>query len=440
VRGIVGKAAQRRLDAEANVLAEVLRAEVRAERATSELHATQEQLQAITELARAMRRHLSLGEVLEDLVRELRRLTAAELAFAVVPELGQDLFVSVPAAPGEWGDTVRRVATATRSSGSLLVFEHGSEGSAELEIPAYVEDLIAVPVEIAGRPGAVLGLANQRDAQRSVGTRNLLQSVAGLAGAFMESAALHDRMLARGLSERESELAADIQSALMPHVPPAVPGIDLVARFRSAADVGGDFYDYVVRPNGQLALFLGDVSGKGWPAAMVMTMTLAVLRAASQLLERPSAVLERANAELYAELNEVGGFVTAFAGNYDAATARLAFASAGHSPVLYRARGGRTRLLRATGLPLGVLRERPPTAAVVRLGPGDLLVVATDGLSEATSPTGELFGHQRLLRLVDANAMLDARVIADRLFTAVTEFAAGRSQDDDQTLVVAKGR
>jgi sigma-B regulation protein RsbU (phosphoserine phosphatase) len=143
---------------------------------------------------------------------------------------------------------------------------------------------------------------------------------------------------------------------------------------------------------------------------------------------------------LYSDLTHIGAFVTIFAGSYDAPTARLAFASAGHSPVIYRARGGRSRLLAATGLPLGVLPERGPTAETVRLGPGDVLVVATDGFSEATSPGGELFGHERLLALVESNATAAASGVADRLFTAVTQFAAGRAQDDDQTLLVLKGR
>jgi len=186
-------------------------------------------------------------------------------------------------------------------------------------------------------------------------------------------------------------------------------------------------------------VFVGDVSGKGWPAAMVMTMTLAVLRAASQMA-RPSAVLERANAELYSDLSHIGAFVTIFAGSFDAPSARLAFASAGHSPVIYRARGGRSRLLQATGLPLGILPEQGPTTDRVRLGRGDVLVVATDGFSEATSPDGELFGYKRLLALVDSNATAAASGVADRLFTAVTEFAAGRPQDDDQTLLVLKGQ
>ena len=441
LRGVSGDAAQRRLDAETELLAEKMQVDDAFQRASTDLNDTRDQLVAALGLVRATRRELSLHDMLNNLIKELRRLTLAELAFTVVPELGQDRLVCDPPAPEEWRDIVRRVSTSTRSSGALLVANSIVDGAAEFEIPHLVDNLVAVRVDIAGQPTAVLGVANQRDTQRPPeSTLKLLRSVADLAGWLMESAALHDRALARGRSERESELAADIQSALMPQAAPATPGIDLVARFRSAAEVGGDFYDYVVGRDGQLVVFVGDVSGKGWPAAMVMTMTLAVLRAASQMADRPSAVLERANAELYWDLSHIGAFVTTFAGAYDASSARFAFASAGHSPVIYRARGGRSRLLPATGLPLGVVPDRGPTAGIVRLGPGDVLIVATDGFSEATSPGGELFGHERLLALVESNATAAASGVADRLFTAVTEFAAGRAQDDDQTLLVLKGQ
>jgi sigma-B regulation protein RsbU (phosphoserine phosphatase) len=441
VRGAGGNVAQCRLDAETELLGERIRAEDALQRATTDLTDTRQRLAAAVGLVRATRGQLSLHDTLTGLVRELRRLTRSDLTFTVVPELGQDRIVCDPAVPEEWRDIVRRVATSTRSSGSLLVVDSMVNGPIEFEVPRLVENLAAVRVEIAGQPTAVLGLANQPDTQRSpASTLELLRSVADVVGCLMESATLYDRALALGRSARESELAADIQSALMPQAAPTTPGIDLAARFRSAAEVGGDFYDYVVDRNGRMVVFVGDVSGKGWPAAMVMTTTLAILRAASHMVARPSAVLERANAELYSHLSDIGAFVTIFAGYYDAMSARLAFANAGHSPVIYRARGGRSRLLRPTGLPLGILPDQGPSTDMVRLGPGDVLVVATDGFSEATSPSGELFGSERLLALVESSATRGASGVADQLFTTVTEFAAGRPQDDDQTLLVLKGK
>src|SRR5262249_57423543 len=102
-------------------------------------------------------------------------------------------------------------------------------------------------------------------------------------------------------------------------------------------------------------------------------------------------------------------------------------------------RGAGPRVLRASGLPLGVLPDASATGGVVRLERGDLLVVATDGFSEATNPAGELFGYERLLALVESLAAAPAAAVAGRMFEAVTEFGAGRPQDDDQTLLIVKG-
>jgi sigma-B regulation protein RsbU (phosphoserine phosphatase) len=256
---------------------------------------------------------------------------------------------------------------------------------------------------------------------------------------LIESAVLHEQALRRERLQRDMELAATIQAGLMTGQPPRVSGLDLVGRFRPAAEVGGDFYDYRLRADGQLAFSVGDVSGKGLSAALVMEITRTVLRGASQVLDRPSAVLELANSDLYDDLSRVNTFVTAFAGYYDASSRLVRFASAGHSPVIYRPRGEAPRLLRAKSLPLGVLPDSPAADDVVRLAPGDLLVVGTDGFSEATDHAGGLFGNDRLLSLVHTLCAAPAAEIVDGLFAALTIFGDGRPQDDDQTLLVAKG-
>jgi phosphoserine phosphatase RsbU/P len=439
VHGVSDRLAQGRLGAEAALLSESLRLEDELQRMTGELIDVQDQLLAVFDLARATRRHLSLDAVLTELVAEICRLTDAELAFTVVPDAEQGRLVCHPAPPDERRDVLRHVWKWTTSSGVPLVANAVADNPAELDIPSSVRNLVAVPVTVDGRPAAVLGVVNRRDTTFSAGTVKLLQALAEQAGGLMEAAVLHEQTIVRERLQREMELAAAIQAGLMAHAPLVVPGVELVAQFRPAAEVGGDFYDYRLRSDGQLALCVGDVSGKGLPAALVMSMTRAVLRGASQLLDEPAAVLERANADLYADLNRVDAFVTAFAGYYDRSAGRLVFASAGHSPVIYCPSGDRAGLLRATGLPLGVLLDPASTGDVVRMGPGDLLVVATDGFSEATNPAGELFGYDRLLALVESLAAAPAAEIAGRMFEAVTEFGAGRPQDDDQTLLIVKG-
>jgi sigma-B regulation protein RsbU (phosphoserine phosphatase) len=181
------------------------------------------------------------------------------------------------------------------------------------------------------------------------------------------------------------------------------------------------------------------VSGKGLSAALIMGMSRNVLRGAAQLLHRPRAVLELVNADLYDDLNRVHTFVTAFVGFYDPRRRRVRFANAGHSPVVYCAVGESPRMLPATSLPLGVFADSTSGEESVRLAAGDVLVVGTDGFSEATNPEGATFGYEPLIDLVQALSPGSADTIADGLFAAITDFGQGTPQDDDQTLLVLKG-
>jgi sigma-B regulation protein RsbU (phosphoserine phosphatase) len=235
------------------------------------------------------------------------------------------------------------------------------------------------------------------------------------------------------------ELAAALQSGLMADAPPVAAGVEVVGRFRPAAEVGGDFYHHRLRPDGQLTFSVGDVSGKGLSAALIMGMSRNVLRGTSQLLAQPREVVEQVNASLYDDLNRVHTFVTAFVGYYDPAQQVVRFANAGHSPVVYCPAGGAPRMLPATSLPLGVFEDSSATDDCVRLAAGDVLVVGTDGFSEATNPTGATFGYERLMALVQQLSSLPTNSIVDGIFSAITHFGGGTPQDDDQTLLVVKG-
>lgn len=428
-------------EAEAALLAQTLSLEDELQRMTGELIETQDQLLAVFDLLRATRRRLSLDAVLADLVGEVRRLTAGERAFAV---LGLDPYRRLvcdpePVAP-EQVALIERLCSWTRESGAPFLSNSPGDLPAGLPIRASVFNIAAVPVTVEAQVQAALGVLNRPNTALSAGTIKLLQALAEQAGALIESAVLHEQALARERLLHEMKLAAEIQAGLMEDHAPQVPGLEIVGQFRPAADVGGDFYDFRLRADGKLAFNVGDVSGKGIGAALVMGISRTVLRGATHQLGRPAQVLDRANVDLYEDLTRVTKFVTAFTGFYLPHDNVLWYASAGHSPVVYCPANGPARLLVADSLPLGIL---PQTAAVDRrlpLGPGDVLVVATDGFSEATNRRGELFGYDRLLRLVEAVAGDAASVAGRRLFAAVKQFGDGRPQDDDQTLVLLRGR
>jgi sigma-B regulation protein RsbU (phosphoserine phosphatase) len=439
VTGVGDERARHQLAMEAELIAEASALDDELQRMTGELIDAQDQLLAMYGLAQVTRRRLSLDAVLTELVGELQRLTGAELAFAALGQPPDVRLVCFPSVAEEYRPVFQRAFDWTTGSQRPLIVSPSQRAPAEIDPPDAIRNFVAVPVEVEEQPRAALGIVNQRDTTFSAATVKLLRAVAEHAGGLIESAVLHEHALRRERLQRDMELAASIQAGLMMGQPPSVSGLDLVGRFRPAAEVGGDFYDYRLRADGQLAFSVGDVSGKGLSAALVMEMTRTVLRGAFQVLDRPSAVLELANSDLYEDLSRVNTFVTAFAGYYDAASRLVRFASAGHSPVVYCPHGEAPRLLAARSLPLGVLPDSPADDDVVRLGPGDLLVVGTDGFSEATDQSGGLFGNERLLSLVQTLSSAPATAIAEGLFAALTTFGDGRPQDDDQTLVVAKG-
>lgn len=235
--------------------------------------------------------------------------------------------------------------------------------------------------------------------------------------------------------------ARDLQETLLPHSKPIVVGLDVFAASKPAHEVNGDFYDFINPDLSCLTFTIGDVSGKGVPAALLMTMTRKVLRTGHKLLEDPSPclVLDYSNRDLYEEFSRTGMFATTFIGQFASESRLLQYANAGHSPVIYRTFNGHARAIQADDLPIGVFVENDSQEHQIRLLPGDIFVVGTDGITDARDESGEMFGQERLLRIIDANAEKSATEITSIIFQAVAAFEGERSQDDDQTLVVLKG-
>lgn len=245
----------------------------------------------------------------------------------------------------------------------------------------------------------------------------------------------------RGQAEVETEMhqAADIQRRLMPRETPRLSGLDLHASYKPASRIGGDFYDFMIRPDQQLVFVAADVTGKGLPAALVMASTLTALWGAAHYRPSPQAALERVNTDLYDKLTDVRKMVTTFIGFYNPETHQVTYANAGHAPIIFCPADGQARLLEADGPPLGALPTILSQNHHLMLAEGDVLLIGSDGLSEAENRAGEMFGYERLLEAVTTLADRTAPEIAAGLFEQMTAFAAGHKQSDDQTLIVLKG-
>jgi len=268
--------------------------------------------------------------------------------------------------------------------------------------------------------------------------RILLANLAAQAAPAMRVAQLASQERSEALEmdrmQHEMQVARLIQQTLLPKEMPYLPGWQAAAHYQPARAVGGDFYDFIERPNGELVIFVGDVSDKGVPAALVMASTRAVLRGAAHDLGSPGAVLQRANELLCPEM-PVGMFATCICVFLDPVSGNLCFANAGHNLPYRRSRAG-VEELRAVGMPLGLMPESKYEEHEARILPGECLLFYSDGLVEAHNPSDEMFGEERLESAIGEQQQAD---MIQCLLGELSRFTgSGWVQEDDVTLVALR--
>jgi serine phosphatase RsbU (regulator of sigma subunit)/anti-sigma regulatory factor (Ser/Thr protein kinase) len=296
---------------------------------------------------------------------------------------------------------------------------------------------MVVPLISQGELIGLLRLGPRRSEQEySHDDRKLLDDLAAHAAPAVRVAQLVRQQQAeirdRERIEQELKVAQLIQQQFLPRELPDLPGWHVAAYYRPARAVGGDFYDFLELPDGQVGLVVGDVTDKGVPAALVMATTHSVLRGEALRLVAPGEVLRRAN-ELLLDEMPPNMFVTCLYAVLDPASGRLRFANAGHNLPNLRSRDGVTEL-HASGMPLGLLPGMGYEEHETTLGPGDSLLLHSDGLAEAHSPAGDMFGFPRLAKLCGeregGEALIDLLLGELALFTG-----PAWEQEDDITLV-----
>jgi len=239
----------------------------------------------------------------------------------------------------------------------------------------------------------------------------------------------------RARIEQEMSSAHYIQKSLLPEKTPALPGWQLKATYRPAREVGGDLYDFLELPDGRLGIVIGDANGKGVPSALIMATTCAMLRAAAPGNASPGQVLGLVN-NLLQEHIPRGTFATCFYAILDPSSGRLAFANAGHNiPLL--SRNGDILDLRERGMPLGLMPAQHYTEQEVHLSEEDCILFYTDGLVEAHDSRREMFGSQRLKRLIQQQS--EADWLIETLLEELQAFTGEDwEQEDDVTLVLLR--
>ncbi|MDZ7269017.1 MAG: PP2C family protein-serine/threonine phosphatase [candidate division KSB1 bacterium] len=242
--------------------------------------------------------------------------------------------------------------------------------------------------------------------------------------------------------QKELEIAHRVQLGLLPKQPPRVPGFDIAGLCVPALEVGGDYFDFVELQEGKLGIAVGDVSGKGIPAAIYMTLTKGILQSHAGEESSPKQVLSKVNNLMYRTI-ERNWYVSMFYAVLDSRRSVLRFARAGHNPaIIFRSGESQARLLQTAGLGLGLdpgeVFTRTLVEGELQMSPGDTLVLYTDGFTEAMNRQQEEFGEERFLQLLQRHQYSSAEALVHYILQEVRAFAGDHPQHDDMTLVVLK--
>lgn len=302
-----------------------------------------------------------------------------------------------------------------------------------------IRSLLALPLQTKGDVlGAMLvdfqGMEHRFPENRLA----LLAGIAGQTAIAVENYRLYQEMAERQRLEQELEVARSIQKSFLPRTCPFLPGWDVAALWRSARRVGGDFYDLILFDDRHVGFVVADVSDKGVPAALYMALSKTIIRASALEVRSPAQALRRANDLLVADSSS-GMFVTVFYGVLDVREGVFTYANAGHNPpLLARAGASAPELLTAEGMILGVMEDIDLEEKQIRIAEGDVLLMYTDGLTDAINAHEEEFGADRLARcLVDATDR-PAEDLIQHVDREVAAHVGSQPQFDDYTLVAVK--
>ncbi len=301
-----------------------------------------------------------------------------------------------------------------------------------------IRSVLAVPLGVADKVfGIIYADSPIAEGRFTEDHLKLLTTLASVAAIRVENARLLEAQLQQERLERELQLAMEIQQRFQPTAPPVVNGYELQGISFPCYEIGGDYYDFIEREDGRLVIALGDVSGKGTAAALLMSSLHAAVHAQAGSHDTLVETISAVNRYL-ADNIPPNRFVTLFYAELDPASGALSFLNAGHNPPLIVHAAGTVEQLASGGLPLGIKRDAEYREGRTQLQPGDILVIYSDGVTEAASPSGEEFGPTRLYEVVSRNIDASAAGVRDRIESALTKFSQGTQAADDITLVIVK--
>jgi sigma-B regulation protein RsbU (phosphoserine phosphatase) len=390
---------------------------------------------------------LDLDQVLNHVMDEVIAATRAERGFLVLR--GNDGRLDFRAARGLDQQTIEDPAfQVSRGVVEKVAHEGVPQLTSDAQRDAWLSarqsvvilglrSILCVPLQIKGQTFGVIYVDNRLQVGLfTAADLELLTAIAATAAVAIENARLYQVAVEKGRMERELQVAREVQASLLPRQTPQIEGWEFAAFWQPAREVAGDFYDFI--PGERLGLVIADVSDKGMPAALFMALSRSIVRASMARLLPPAEGIAQANRLICADSTN-NMFVTLFYAQLDPATGELVYVNAGHNPpMLLRAASGEMVELKRTGLPLGWFETTPYDQRSAQLEAGDLILLYTDGVTDALDEQGNEFGLDRVRQMVVEHRNASAAELASALDRAVVDFAGAAARFDDITVVVAK--
>jgi sigma-B regulation protein RsbU (phosphoserine phosphatase) len=412
------------------------------------LRVSLEELTILNDISRAISTAWSVDRIMELIVKKsIKHIKAEQGAVTLLDPKDEEKPFHTMIRRADITETTLPYRLDTQLMGWLLKYkkpllsndlEHDERFKVDYNKEQPIRSLLSVPLLFKGRMIGSLNVFNKRTEGGFTDADKRLLSIIGTESAqVIESARLCEDEQALKVMQKEMKLAYKIQMGLLPQAAPDIAGYDICGRSIPAKDVGGDYYDFIPRGDDRLSICLGDVSGKGMPAALLVANIQAALRGNVLQGLPPEECLERSNTHLLTSMNP-DRFVTLFYAVLDSKAHELSYANAGHNrPLLFRALGEPERL-EVGGVALGCMDRANYAVGRVVLRAGDVLLVYSDGITEAIDKEESLFGEARLVSLVRANSGDTAERLIERIVEAVGDHAGELPQMDDMTAVVVK--
>jgi sigma-B regulation protein RsbU (phosphoserine phosphatase) len=405
-----------------------------------------EELSILNDLARAIGASLNTQEIIQTIVRRsLRAISAEQGVITLVEEQSSHSMKTL----------VRTMVSSKEQehfhfNQALLGWMHLNKKPLVINDPKNderfrgipwdesIHSLIAVPMMAKSELRGVLTVYNKKEGKPfAENDQRLLAIIAGQSSQVVENARLYEKEKTLVKMQEEVRLAARIQTELLPKSYPSIEGYEIVGKTIPAQEVGGDYYDFIPVDEHRLAFCLGDVTGKGLPASLLMANLQATLRGQTLTTGSPKTCLERSNQLLY-QSTSPEKFATLFYAILDIHDHHIHYANAGHDNPYLCSDRVQTRRLKIGGIPLGMLPEFTYEEESIPLEEDSILVAYSDGVTEAMNAQEEMFGEERIAEVINQHKHAPASEIIDHLVSAVKTFAAGYPQSDDITVVVVR--